>query len=211
MGSVGVDQPLISPAPRICAPPLRFLWKAIKNETCALQCKAPQVIKALKCPGSTFAEKPGLGAPGLWEQDPPELLCWELWGRGKPTCCSHTQGWRSDELTWAGSCWERSGIGRFGAPAECSTHCPCSLLGVKLLSSSLPLPFSARAAPHPSSFYHTMSVWGPQERRVDVSKVVSFSRECFCYLPAPCETSHAAPTAAELLCFPASPSPGDGR
>lgn len=45
-----------------------------------------------------------------------------------------------------------------------------------------------------------------KNRRVDVFRVVFFSRECFCYLPVPCETSHAAPTAAELLFFSTSPS-----
>lgn len=149
----------------------------------------------------------------------PELLSWQLVGQRKSlVLLSASRAGGGRELTWAGPHWENTGIGRFGAASRVLPMLPWFPSGSKTAQVQ-PCPLSsARAAQHPSLFYHTMSVWGPQKRAGGWMFLgwmflgwLFFPSECFCYLAVPCETSHAAPTAAELLFFTTSPSPGDGR
>lgn len=155
--------------------------------------------ESLEMPWFNLWEEQSPGGSGS-RRAPPELLYWELVGQRKTLSASRRReranlGWPllREERDW--QVWDKQQL----------QTAPCSLLGGKVLRPSL--------TPHPSSFYHTMSVWGPQKRTggwVFLGWIfLFFSGECFCYLPVPCETSHTAPTAAELLFFTASPSPGD--
>lgn len=170
--------------------------------------EAQQMVKALKWPGLTSLEKEALG--GWWAlgaEGPHRATVLGACGAWK----THILLWASRAggekgLTWAGPYWERSGIGRFEASSKVLQIVPLFPSRSK----------TAQVQPSPpllcqSSLHHltTRCQWkvsvsvSEKNRRVDVFRVgcFIFSRECFCYLPVPCETSHAAPTAAELLFF----------
>lgn len=123
-----------------------------------------------------------LGAPGAEEN---------------PRVALSTQGWRR----------ERAGLGWSLLGEEWGWQ----VWGKQQSAPNSPLfpPRSKTAQVQPSPpllCYSSPSVSvsvSEKNRRVDVFRVgfFIFSRECFCYLPVPCEASHAAPTAAELLFF----------
>lgn len=106
--------------------------------------------ESLEMPWFNLWEEQSPGRSGS-RRAPPELLYWELVGQRKTVSASRRReradlGWPllREERDW--QVWDKQQL----------QTAPCSLLGGKVLRPSL--------TPHPSSFYHTMSVWGPQKR-----------------------------------------------
>lgn len=155
------------------------------------------------------------GAGGLWEQKgPTRAAVLGACGAGElPRAPVTSSAGGVKALTWAGPHWERSGIGRPGATSRVLQTLPSLPSRSKTAQVQPSPPLLSQSSPTPLTILpHDVRVRPSEKnRRVDVFRVVFFFRECFCSLPVPCETSHAAPTAAELLFFSTSPSPGDVR